>query len=104
MDATLSGESTAQVRTGRKSRKRPDAWARFLEISRDRWKDKYQEVKGTIKRLKNQVADAQKSREQWKLKAEQSHDQVSVLEAEIASLRLLVTTPAEKKRTRTSTG
>jgi septal ring factor EnvC (AmiA/AmiB activator) len=104
MDATLSGKTTAPVRTGQKFRKRLDAWARFLEISRDSWKTKHQELKASIKRLKNSVADLTKSREQWKLKAQQAHDQVSDLEAEIASLRMLVTTSAEKKTTRTSTG
>ncbi len=104
MDATHSGETTAQVLIYKKSRKRPDAWMRFLEISRDRWKSKYQELKRSIKRLKNHVADLTKSREQWKLKAEQAHDQVTVLEAEIASLRVLITTSAEKKTTRISTG
>jgi hypothetical protein len=103
MDATLSVETTAQAGTDKKTRKRPDAWMRFLEISRDGWKSKHQELKGSFKRLKNNVADLTKSREQWRRKAEQAHDQVSVLEAEIASLRVLVTTPAEKKPTRTST-
>lgn len=104
MDATLSGETKAQPRTDKKSRKRPGAWMRFLKISRDRWKSKYQELKDSIKRLKNRVADLTKSREQWKLKAEQARDQVSVLEGEIASLRVVFATSAEKKTTRTSTG
>jgi predicted nucleic acid-binding Zn-ribbon protein len=77
---------------------------RFLEISRDRWKRTYQDLKDSIKRLKNRVADLTKSREHWRSKAEQARDQVSVLEAEMASLRVLVAVSAEKKTTRTSTG
>lgn len=76
---------------------------RFLEISRDGWKRKYKELKDSIKRLKNRVVDLTKSREQWRSKAEQARDQVSVLEAEIASLRVLVAVSTEKKTTRAST-
>lgn len=104
MDATLSGTTTARPGTDQKSRKRPGAGMRFLEISRDGWKRKYQDLKDSIKRLKNRVADLTKSREHWRSKAEQARDQVSVLEAEIASLRVLVAVSAEKKPSRTSTG
>jgi predicted nucleic acid-binding Zn-ribbon protein len=104
MDATLSGTTKARPQTDKKSRKRPGAWMRFLEISRDGWKRKYQDLKDSIKRLKNRVADLTKSREHWRSQAELARDQVSVLEAEIASLRVLVATSAEKKTPRTSTG
>lgn len=103
MDATMSGKTKARPRADQKSRKRPGAWMRFLEISRDGWKRKYKELKDSIKRLKNRVADLTKSREQWRSKAEQARDQVSVLEAEIASLRVLVAVSTEKKTTRAST-
>ena len=68
------------------------------------WKSKYQELQASIKRLKNRVADVTKSREQWKLKAEQTNNQLTVLEAENASLRAQVATLAEKKTTRPSQG
>ena len=57
----------------------------------------YQELQASIKRLKNRVADVTKSRDQWKLKAEQSNNQLTVLEAENARLRAQIATLAEKK-------
>ncbi|HKN69690.1 MAG TPA: hypothetical protein VJX30_01430 [Terriglobales bacterium] len=50
------------------------------------------------------MADVTKSHEQWKLKAEQTNNQLTVLEAENASLRAQIATLAEKKTTRPSKG
>ena len=89
MDATLSGETTAQApkQTTKEYKKSPPhALIWFFRKSRDLWKSKYQEFQASIKRLKNRVADVTKSREQWKLKAEQTNNQLTVLEAENASL------------------
>ena len=99
MDATLSGETTAQAskQTTKEYKSPPHALIWFFRKSRDLWKSKYQELQASIKRLKNRVADVTKSREQWKLKAEQTNNQLTVLEAENASLRTQIATLAEKK-------
>ena len=99
MDATLSGETTAQApkQTTKEYKSPPHALIWFFRKSRDLWKSKYQELQASIKRLKNRVADVTKSRDQWKLKAEQSNNQLTVLEAENASLRAQIATLAKKK-------
>jgi len=106
MDATLSGETTAQAQkqTTKEYKSPPHALIWFFRKSRDLWKSKYQKLQASIKQLKNRVADLTKSREQWQLKAEQANDQLTVLKAENDSLRAQVVTLAEKKTTGTSTG
>jgi chromosome segregation ATPase len=104
MEATPSPVDTAQARkqTTKDYKSPPHALIWFFRKSRDLWKSKYQELKASVKQLKNRIADLTKSREQWKLKAEQANDQLGVLEAEIAGLRAQVATLAEKKTTRAS--
>ena len=84
MDATaeLTGTPTREDYTSR-----PGALIWFFRKSRDGWKSKYQDLKATVKGFKNQIAAVTKSREQWRLKAEQAGERVSALEAEIAELR-----------------
>ena len=100
MDATLSGETTAQAQkqTTKEYKSPPHALIWFFRRSRDLWKSKYQDLQASIKRLKNRVADVTKSREQWKLKAEQSNNQLTILEAENASLRARSRRWQKKKR------
>jgi len=103
MEATFSSVDRAQAQEqateGYKSR--PGALIWFFRKSRDRWKNKYQDLKVSVMQLKNRVADLTKSREQWRLKAERAQDQVVVLQAENDSLRAQVATlAAEKKRPR----
>ena len=100
MDATLSGETTAQAQkqTTKEYKSPPHALIWFFRKSRDLWKSKYQELQASIKRLKNRVADVTKSREQWKLKAEQTNNQLTVLEAENVSLRARSQRWQKKKR------
>ena len=43
---------------------------RFLRRSRDKWKVKCSAVKSDIKRFQNPAADARRSRESWKPKAQ----------------------------------
>ncbi len=57
---------------------RIQAW--FLGRSRDRWKNKYKELKADAKRLQNRVNDVMRSRESWRRRVEK-------LEAENAALR-----------------
>jgi chromosome segregation ATPase len=106
MEAIISSVDTAQPqrRTTTDYKSPPHALIRFFRKSRDLWKCKSKELQGTLKQFKNRVADLTKSREQWKLKAEQANDQLTVLKAENDSLRAQVATLAEKKTTRTSTG
>ena len=62
MDAAIIDRNDAQEQecTGYKSR--PGALIWFFRKSRDRWKQKYQVLKATVKKHKNRVADANKSR------------------------------------------
>ena len=50
-------------------------------------RSKHQDLKATVKGFKNQIAAVTKSREQWRLKAEQASERVSALEAEVRELR-----------------
>src|SRR4051812_50225724 len=47
-----------------RSPRRVRVW--FLSRSRRRWKQKYQELKREVKRLRNRVADVTKSRQEWR--------------------------------------
>jgi len=106
MEATISTVDTAQPqqRTTKDYKSPPHALIWFFRKSRDLWKCKYQVLQRTLKQLKNRVADLTKSREQWKLKAEQANNQLTVLEAENDRLRTHVATLAEKKTTGPSKG
>jgi septal ring factor EnvC (AmiA/AmiB activator) len=65
--------------------KQVQAW--FLGRSRDLWKKKYAELKVESKRLKQHVADACRSRAEWRDKAEAAQREVQELRAEIAELQ-----------------
>jgi chromosome segregation ATPase len=76
---------------------RPGALAWFFRKSRDGWKRKYRDLKGTVKGLKNRIADLTKSREQWRTKAEQAGQRLANVEAENAELRARIAEAEEKK-------
>ncbi len=101
MDATaeLNGKQTGAEYTSR-----PGALIWFFRKSRDRWKKKHHDLKATVKGFKNQIAAVTKSREQWRLKAEQAGGRVSELEAEMASLRAQVAIQDERKKTEQQSG
>lgn len=65
--------------------KQVQAW--FLGRSRDLWKAKYAELKVESKRLKQHVADACRSRADWRGKAEAAQREVQELRARIAELQ-----------------
>jgi SMC interacting uncharacterized protein involved in chromosome segregation len=65
--------------------KQVQAW--FLGRSRQRWKQKYKELKSFAKRLQNRVNDVSKSRENWRLKAEALARRVRELETQNAALQ-----------------
>jgi len=87
MEATLAVLDASQAQDSTRYKSRPGALAWFFRKSRDRWKEKHQELKAILKRYKNRVADVTKSREQWRLKAEIADKRVAALEAENVELR-----------------
>jgi chromosome segregation ATPase len=97
MDATTELTVTP-TRTDYSSR--PGALIWFFRKSRDGWKSKHQDLQATVKGFKNQIAAVTKSREQWRLKAEQASERASALEAEISDLRAQAEAVDKKKRTR----
>jgi chromosome segregation ATPase len=78
---------------------RPGALIWFFRKSRNGWKRKHQDLQATVKGFKNQIAAVTKSREQWRLKAEQASERASALEAEVRELRVQVEA-ADKKNGR----
>src|SRR5437588_12973687 len=97
MDATAE---TVAVSTREDYKSRPGALIWFFRKSRDRWKSKYQDLKTKVKGFQNQIAAVTKSREQWRLKAEQAAERLSALETEFAELRTQLVAEEKKKRTR----
>jgi predicted nucleic acid-binding Zn-ribbon protein len=94
-------DATAELRdrpTREDYTSRPGALIWCFRKSRNQWKKKHQELKSTVKGFKNQIAAVTKSRELWRLKAEQTSEQVSILEAEIRELRAQTAASTDKKR------
>jgi chromosome segregation ATPase len=65
--------------------KQVQAW--FLRRSRDLWKTKYADLKLEFKGLRQRVADLDRSRAQWRRKAEDAGQQIEALQAENVRLR-----------------
>ena len=57
---------------------------RFFHHSRDRWKEKHHTLKRQCRKLANQVAAVEKSREQWRSQARQLEQRVHELEHELS--------------------
>jgi hypothetical protein len=57
------------------------------------------DVRATVKEFKNQIAAVTKSREQWRMKAEQAIERVSALESEIREPRVQTAASAKRKAT-----
>lgn len=85
---TLRGEYTS----------RPGALIWCFRKSRDGWKRKHQDLQATVKGFKNQIAAVTKSREQWRLKAEQAGERVAALEAEIREMAARAAEAVDKKK------
>ena len=100
MEATIKDVETTPTSKGYTSR--PGALIWCFRKSRDRWKQKHQDLKATVKGHQNRVADLTKSREQWRLKAEDATSRLATLESEIAALRAEIAAPREKKPRPTS--
>ena len=98
-DSLMDGHTAStQDPTPKDYQSRPGALAWFFRKSRDGWKRKYQELKATLKSYKNHIADLTKSRQQWRLKAEQAGERLTALEAEVADLRAQVAAQEDKKK------
>ena len=50
--------------------------AAFFENSRDQWKEKYQTVKAEVRSIKHQIRAIEKSRRQWRDRAEAAEAQL----------------------------
>lgn len=81
----VAAEAGATAKKKYTTPRRVQVW--FLGRSRDRWKQKYQELKAEAKRLHNRVADVTKSRAQWRAAAEQRAQRIEELEAANAALQ-----------------
>jgi uncharacterized protein (DUF3084 family) len=66
---------------GYKTSKQVQAW--FLGRSRDRWKQKYMDLKADSKRLSQRVADVSRSRDRWRREAESLRAQSAELQARL---------------------
>jgi uncharacterized protein YlxW (UPF0749 family) len=100
MEATITDAEPTS--TSKDYTSRPGALIWCFRKSRDRWKQKHQDLKATVKAYKNRVADLTKSREQWRLKAEAAAVQLAALESQIAAQHAESTAPLEKKTGRLS--
>jgi hypothetical protein len=60
---------------------------RFFHRSRDNWKRKCQDAKMQCKLAGNQARAVEKSRAEWRSRAEQSEQRVQELERELAELK-----------------
>lgn len=85
MDATMgAGRDTSSYRSPQR------VLVDWFHRSRDKWKQKYLEVKAEIKRFKNRAYDLEKSRERWKAEATSRQRQVEALQAEVEQLKAQV--------------
>lgn len=89
MDTTASDDDKVKYTTPH----RVQAW--FLGRSRDRWKQKYMDLKRQSKRLQNQVAAVTKSRAKWRTDAKELRQHLE--EAEARNVELQAQLDALKK-------
>jgi hypothetical protein len=98
MEAAVADLDTTATPAPRGYTSRPGALIWSFRKSRDRWKGKHQALKATVKAYKNRIADLTKSRERWRLKAEQAGGRLAASEAEVAALRARIAAGDEKKK------
>jgi hypothetical protein len=65
--------------------KQVQAW--FRRRRRDLWKTRYADLKLELKRVRQRVADVDRSRARWRRKADEAGQQLEALQAENARLR-----------------
>jgi chromosome segregation ATPase len=73
-----------------KYRSRPKQLARWLLMSRDALREKYQGLKVQLKRLKVRINDVTKSRDNWRQQAEASQLQVQAMKTEVERLTAIL--------------
>lgn len=78
-------------------RTRPRVLAQWFQKSRDQWKEKHQQLKKEVKRLKVRVADVQNSREQWRQKAQRSEQELKEMKTQLEELQRQVQDRGETK-------
>lgn len=61
--------------------------ADWFRKSRNRWRQKYADLKAEIKRFKNRVYDLEKSRDRWKEHASVHRQHLDALQAEVERLK-----------------
>lgn len=98
MEATVAEVENTTTEPTKNYTSRRGALIWYFRKSRDGWKRKYQELKASVKQLKNRVADVTKSREQWRLKAEETAARLAASQAEVAALRAADAARAEEKK------
>jgi hypothetical protein len=59
----------------------------FFQKSRNAWKEKHHEAKAECKKLSNQVRAVEKSRQQWRERAEAQERRADALERELEALK-----------------
>ena len=98
MEPPPADPDTAAAQRPRPYSSRPGALIWSFRKSRQRWKQKYRDLKADLKRHRNHVADATKARDQWRARAETADARAADLAAEVAALRArLDALEAEKK-------
>jgi predicted nuclease with TOPRIM domain len=95
MAVVMDCVESSQSGEGRRFRSPLRVVARFLERSRDLWKRKYMELKAELHRLKVRVQDMDKSRRQWRERAETSEAKVAELHAELQRLQAWLSEPPD---------
>ena len=83
IDTTQASEGESRLDN---YRSRPKQLARWLLLSRDALRAKYQELKVESKRLKVRISDVAKSRDNWRQRAGVSDQQVRMMKAEVERL------------------
>jgi chromosome segregation ATPase len=71
--------------------------ARYFHRSRDKWKQKYRDVKTELKRWQVRVHDVERSRQQWREKAEAKDRELAALQAELHELQRQIGSPVGEK-------
>jgi len=71
---------------------------KFFEKSRDAWKRKCREAKGTVKRLKNKIRFLEQSKEHWKSRAQELEAEIDRINDRKASLEEEVEALKKKQR------
>ena len=61
--------------------------AAFFQQSRDKWKQKYMDLKTELKRFKVRVHDVSKSRDCWKEKSQATQQELESLQSQVQHLQ-----------------